>query len=285
MKRYKEVAEIYPKENRKQNTYYLRKENCKCISSFLVVKLKYISTYFQSMKIDKNSFAIKTIMFAFVLLTVGLIVYKPLLLGAVAGAMVVAFKAGIGCRYSAVGKRAIFALSLTYLATAAILGYFLEQILQSINQLISYTVIFHAAISLLLIFTGYQTIKRIQWCDVSDKTFLAIAVPCPVCFGATLISCYFVSEALNISGILVGLLVGAIIAIGIILLSAGKRENPEKLGKIMILLGVYYIFSMLLIPAIIQGMSLRYSVSESFSPYSLLLLFILALGFVKGVRR
>jgi len=238
------------------------------------------------MKIDKKSFVCKASMLAFALLVASLIAYKPLLLGAVAGATVVAFKAGIGCRYGAVGKRTILILSITYLATAAILAYFLELILQSINQLLSYTVIFHAAISLLLIFAGYKTIKGIQCCsDVSNRTFLAIAIPCPVCFGATLISCYFAAEALSISGVLVGLLVGAIITFGIILLSAEKRENPEKLGKIMILLGVYYIFGMLLIPAIIQGMSFKYSVSESFSPYSLLLLFILSLGALKGVLR
>jgi|GEM_PF-1094434 len=238
------------------------------------------------MIIDKKSFAFKASMVSFALLIVSLTAYKPLFLGAVAGAMIVAIKAGIGCRYASVGRRAAFSLSLLYLATAAILGSLLEFILPSINQLLSYTVLFHAAISFLLIFAGYETIKRVQcFSDVSNRTFLAMAIPCPVCFGATLISCYFIAEALSISGIVVGLLVGTIIAAGIILLSLQKKENPERLGKIMILLGVYYIFGILLIPAVIQGMSFKYSVSESFSPYSLLLLFILALGVFKGVKK
>ena len=238
------------------------------------------------MKLDKNSLAAKLAMIVFALAFAAITAFKPLLLGVFAGAVIVAIKAGIGCRYGAVGKRAAFVLAMVYLVTAIILSHFLELIIPSISHLLSQTVLFHAAISLLLIFAGYETIKRIQ-CgfDISNKTFLAMAIPCPVCFGATLISCYFIAEALRISGIAVGLLVGAIIAAGIILLSLQKKENPERLGKIMILLGVYYIFGMLLIPAVIQGMSFKYSFPESFSPYSLLLLFILALGALKGVKK
>jgi len=238
------------------------------------------------MEFDKSSITAKSAMIVFGLVVAAIAAFKPLLLGVIAGAVIVAIKAGIGCRYGAVGKRSTFVLAMIYLITAIIFGHFLELIVPSIGHLLSQTVLFHAAISLLLIFAGYQTIKRIQ-CgfDISNKTFLAIAIPCPVCFGATLISCYFAAEALSIGGIAVGLLVGAIIAAGIILLSLQKKENPERLGKIMILLGVYYIFGMLLIPAAIRGMSFKYSVSESFSPYSLLLLFILALGVFKGVKK
>jgi predicted transporter len=237
------------------------------------------------MKFD-NIWKEKAVHLAFLSVTVALLISNSLLIPVIAGAAIVAVKAGLGCRYSSVGKRAILAISLLYLAIATLLGYSLELVLDSIVQLMSYTLAFHAVIALLLLYAGYKTIRG--FCcgfDVSRKTFLAISIPCPVCFGATLISCYFAAEALKISGIAVGFIVGAMIAFGIISISANKKENPERLGTIMVLLGAYYIFAMLLIPAVIQGMSFSYEVSESFSPYSLLLLIIFALGIVKGVKK
>lgn len=237
------------------------------------------------MKLDKNILDSKAGFIIFLAIILFLASYQPPILPAILGVVVVAVKAGLGCRYGTVSRETILSLSLIYFAIATVLGFLLDNLLPLLTQLLNYTLLFHLAISLALILAGYKTIRSFSCgLDVSNKTFLAIAIPCPVCFGATMISCYFVAEILKMSGLLVGLKVGAIIALGIVAISIGRRANPEKLGKIMILLGVYYIFSMLLIPAVIQGMKLEHKVSIDFSPYSLLLLFVFALGFVRGVR-
>lgn len=237
------------------------------------------------MGFETNLFDSKVIFIVFFSVVAALIAYEPLLFPASMGAMVVAAKAGLGCRYASVSRKTILTLSLVYFTIAAVLGYLLDLLIPLITQLLNYTLLFHLAISLLLVFSGYKTIRSLCCgLDASNKTFLAIAIPCPVCFGATLISCYFVAEVLETSNVFVGMLVGSIIALGIIAFSAKKRANPEKLGTIMLLLGVYYLFAMLLIPAVIQGMNFDFEVSSSFSPISLLLLFFLALGVVKGVK-
>jgi len=51
----------------------------------------------------------------------------------------------------------------------------------------------------------------------------------------------------------------------------------------MIILGIYYIFSILLIPAILQASKIKFNtLSFEISPYSLVLIVPIILGFVKG---
>lgn len=215
-----------------------------------------------------------------------LIAYKPALLGVLAGALIVAVKAGLGCRYGSVGKKVVLAIALSYLLLSATLGFLLEAVAHSFLQLLNYTLIFHTIVAFLLIAAGYVTIKN-SACglDVSNKTYLAIVIPCPVCFAAIFLSCYFASEV--VSGVAAGVLVGSVISSAILALSYEGKKSAERLGKIMLLLGVYYTFSMLLIPSFTEGLELarQTQISAEFDPYSLLLLLILGLGFVRGVLR
>ncbi|MEM0303187.1 MAG: DUF2162 domain-containing protein [Archaeoglobaceae archaeon] len=222
----------------------------------------------------------------FTMALVAIIVYNPLIAGILASSAIVAFKAGIGCRYSSMNKKIVYFFALIYFSISTIVGFILENIIESLSALLSYTIGFHLIVASLLVLAGYTTIKKASCgVDLTSKTSLAIAIPCPVCFAAIFISCYFASQILEIPKIAMGAIVGTIIALGIIALSSGKKENPERLGKIMLLCGVYYLFAMLLIPAVIQGMSLKYSITDNFSPYSLILLIPLILGAIRGAAR
>ncbi|MDI9609697.1 MAG: DUF2162 family putative transporter [Archaeoglobales archaeon] len=233
------------------------------------------------MKLYKTTGAL---IFTAVLLVI--VVYTPLLMGIVASSAIVALKAGIGCRYSSLGRRAIYFLALFYLSLAIALVFLLENIMSSLSGFLNYTIAFHLIVASLLFLAGYMTIKKASCgIDLSSKTSLAIAVPCPVCFAAIFISCYFALQILEIPRLAIGAIVGAIIALGILILSLEKKENPERLGKIMLLLGVYYFFAMLLIPAVIEGMSFKFSIEDFFSPYSLILLIPITLGAIRGAMR
>ncbi|MEM0202787.1 MAG: DUF2162 family putative transporter [Archaeoglobaceae archaeon] len=233
------------------------------------------------MKLDS-----KILIAAFFLSIAAAMVYDHLLAGAIAGAAIVALKVGVGCRYGNIGRGFVYAIALFYFLLSTLLSLVFKEILSSVLQLLSYTIVFHSLIAGMLIVTGYLTIRRASCgIDISNKTFLAMAIPCPVCFGALMLSCYFASLALEMDGLWLGAILGAMIAFGIVAISSKGRTNPERLGTIMLLLGVYYVFSMLLIPAVIQGMSFEYRISDSFDPYSLLLLLIMALGAIRGAMR
>ncbi|MCX8152231.1 MAG: DUF2162 domain-containing protein [Archaeoglobaceae archaeon] len=238
------------------------------------------------MKLDKNSMRNKSIL-AFLAILIFVSIYNPFLIAIFAGAVITALKAGAGCRYGDVNKNTVYLISFSYFLLALVLGLLIENILSLLSLLLNYTIIFHLIIAILLLIAGYLTIRN-AYCglDISNKTFLAMVIPCPLCFGATFISCYFASVMLEVSGAIIGLIVGTIISSGILILSVEKKKDPEKLGTLMLILGLYYLLSMFLIPAIIQGMSLKYSVQHSsFSPYLLLLIFPLVLGIIKGVMR
>lgn len=229
------------------------------------------------MKFDKIALVI------FLIIISTSLAYNPLVAGIIFGAAFVAIKAGVGCRYGSVSKKIIYLIAISYFLISMLLSFILKNIVNFVHSLISYTVAFHLAIALLLTILGFITVRK-AFCgiDLSNKTFIAITIPCPACFAALLISCYFAS-LLNLNEILIGAIVGTVISSGILVFSIGRKPNPEKLGKVMLLLGIYYIFSILLIPAIIEGFRFDYPSREYFDPYFLIILVPLALGIVRGV--
>lgn len=215
-----------------------------------------------------------------------LLTYNPLIAGIIFGAAIIAIKASVGCRYGSVSKKIIYSTAISYFLISILLSLTLKNIVNSIHSLISYTILFHLTIAFLLIFLGFITVRK-AFCgvDISNKTFVAIVIPCPACFAALLISCYFASLIFNLNEILIGAIVGAVISSGILAFSVGRRPNPEKLGKVMLILGVYYIFSILLIPAIIEGLKFDCQIQDYFDPYFLIVLVPLAFGLVRGAFR
>jgi len=209
---------------------------------------------------------------------------NPFLTGAIIGALITSIKASLGCRYGNVGKKTIFILASTYLIISILIAFLMDKLLNSILALLNYTLIFHGIIACVLVYFGYKTSKNFfsNSKDITNKTFLAISLPCPVCIAGTLLSCYLLSQIMDINPIIIGAIVGSIIFIGIISFSIDNRANPAKLGDIMIVLGVYYIFSILLIPAIFQASKIKFNLSFEVSPYSLVLVVPVILGFIKG---
>ncbi|MCM1988058.1 DUF2162 domain-containing protein [Methanococcoides seepicolus] len=166
-------------------------------------------------------------------------------------------KTGIGCGFSNRSTKEILAIAGSYFILSLIIGSLIGYVDQSNLDLIAgMGMSLHVLVALLLIGAGIYTQK--QWncgCDVSHRTFLVISLPCPVCLTALFISCMLLATYIEVSGILIGLLVGVVFFISVVassLLCKMLKKTPETLGNIMMILGIYYLMGAIIVPAYIK---------------------------------
>jgi len=147
----------------------------------------------------------------------------------------------------------------------------------------------HLAVALLLVALGVVTARK--WNshhhDISRKTFWALSMPCPACLAASFISCSFLAGLVDIDPWKIGALVGLIFFFCIAAFSTvlGRiKGTPSSLGNVMIFLGIFYILSILLIPAYLNSQKIAFlSISPPLAEIGLSYLMILslvALGFL-----
>jgi len=166
-------------------------------------------------------------------------------------------KTGIGCGFSNRSLKSILLLASSYLVLSIVLGSLIGYVDQSnLDVIASMGMSLHVLVALLLIGAGIYTQK--QWncgCDVSHRTFLVISLPCPVCLTALFISCMLLASYIDMSGTLIGLLVGIVFFISVVstsLLCKKLGKTPETLGNIMMILGIYYLMGAIIVPAYIK---------------------------------
>ncbi|NPE29124.1 DUF2162 domain-containing protein [Methanococcoides sp. SA1] len=166
-------------------------------------------------------------------------------------------KTGIGCGFSNRSLKSILLLASSYLILSIVLGSLIGYVDQSnLDVIAGMGMSLHVLVALLLIGAGIYTQK--QWncgCDVSHRTFLVISLPCPVCLTALFISCMLLASYIDMSGTLIGLLVGLVFFISVVstsLLCKKLGKTPETLGNIMMILGIYYLMGAIIVPAYIK---------------------------------
>ncbi len=153
----------------------------------------------------------------------------------------------------------------------------------------------HLLIALFLLVLGLYTVKK--WIrskeDITRKTFVLMAIPCPVCGATMFIACAFLM-ILGLSSVTVGLLVGGVFFVSIIGLTFGIRElkvrknlNPSSLGVVMIFFGLLYFLSLLLIPAYLPVKDMEINIAgvpaNDVIAGLLFMLVMIAVGFIKNV--
>jgi len=190
------------------------------------------------------------------------------IVGILSSVFIFGLKTGIGCGFSKIQWPVVFLLSLFYIGLTTVAGYFMETIDVTSFMSSPYAVAIHIILALLLLFGGIQTMKK--WhagCDISKKTFLILACPCPVCMSALFLSCISLSSAVEASGVLIGSAVGLVFAISIIastfvMRNVGKisrllhirfEGTPDSLGALMVFIGLFYLIAAIIIPAYIQA--------------------------------
>jgi len=221
-------------------------------------------------------------------------------LGVLIGIVILALKTGLGCGFANLRRREIVYVAFIYFSASVVLSYLVGVIALDITQNILATgVTMHLIIAIGLVFFGIKTKK--EWLsrgnDLSRKTFLWLSIPCPVCLTATFLACLILSQLTDISNLWIGTIVGMIFFIGVCFFSFAvssiasvfKIKNPATLGTVMLLFGLFYLLSPLIIPAYIQAKSI--SVPEFSVDYRKILLsfsimtLLIGLGFLMDKHR
>lgn len=203
--------------------------------------------------------------------------------------ILLAFKTGLGCGFANLKRREIVYFASLYLIASEVMGYLAGAIaLDMTTNILAAVVVMHIIIAAGLIYFGIRTKKEWQYhqCDISRKTFLWLSVPCPVSLAALFLACGALASSTDRSSALIGSLVGAIFFTGVCvsafsISSIAEKlncKNPSALGMAMLLIGIFYLLSTLVIPAAcIQERALAVPIHFT-NFYEILLAFIFMIG-------
>ncbi|NLI62588.1 MAG: DUF2162 domain-containing protein [Methanosarcinaceae archaeon] len=218
--------------------------------------------------------------------------------GILSSVFVFGLKTGIGCGFSNTSWKTVFGLCALYLIISVISGYIMDMVDVQGFLSSSLAAAIHVVLALFLIFGGISTIKK--WndgCDISNKTFLILVLPCPVCLAALMVSAAALSTVIDTRGEIVGLIVGIVFVFSILISSLffknlGKiceklnlsfRGTPETLGSVMIFIGLFYLIAAILIPAYMQAGEMPQLVSNTISQGELFSYFVAFLLIMVGI--
>ena len=210
--------------------------------------------------------------------------------GVLIGILIFALKVSMGCGLASLTRREMLSIATGYVIISFFMGVAIELLPESmLSTALNAGMAIHLMVALLLIALGVMTAKK--WNrhhhDISRKTFWVLSMPCPACLAASFISCSFLAGLVEIDPWKIGALVGLLFFICITVFSTalGKiKGTPSSLGNAMILLGLFYILSILLIPAYLNSQKISFL---SYSPplaemglSYLTILSLVALGFL-----
>ncbi|MEA3255175.1 MAG: DUF2162 domain-containing protein [Candidatus Altiarchaeota archaeon] len=219
-----------------------------------------------------------------------------MILGLMLGITKFSLKAALGCGFAALSKREILVIASVYLVLALIIGVLMGMLHEISDKFLNILLdsapllgLLQGIIALFLVVFGLRTIKK--WVDggenLSRKTFLMLSVPCPGTIATIFISCLFLIM-MGLKGIKVGLLIGGVFFLFILGISLGIRKsrlkkNPSSLGGVMVFFGLFYLLSILLIPAYLPVSKMDITMDfpvDDMTPGFLFIVTMIATGFI-----
>jgi predicted transporter len=116
------------------------------------------------------------------------------------------------------------------------------------------------AMSLIIVLTGLHTLRewQVHKMDCAGVSWLALAAPCPCCYGAVILTIALTAPFLGVSLVLLGkyaaLTLGAAILASCLLagqiVRLTKKPHPVLLGNLMLLVGFYFLACAVIMPNI-----------------------------------
>ena len=224
----------------------------------------------------------------------GLVIFGILL-----GMLKFSSKAAFGMGFSKLNSREILAVASIYLVVpllmCALISVADDALYEAINALFGLGIafgVFQLTIAISLLVLGFYTVRKWNQTkkDVSRRTFLLMALPCPVSLATIFLTCAFLVIA-GMGALKAGLLVGGMFFSTIIVITTVLRrtrfsKKPSNLGSMMIFFGLLYLLSILLVPAYLPVSEMEISVRgfpvSDMIPGFLFILIMTSIGFVRG---
>ena len=206
-------------------------------------------------------------------------------------------KAGLGSAYSPLGRKGIILIAAIYLALGFLLGMVVgligaNSVSENLKDIMrDHSIIFglfQLGVSLLLGYFAFVTIsKSRENKDVSGKTFLAMAVPCPTSIITMVMSAALLAVA-GMPALVAGLFVGGIFFVSVVGISFLSRrlkpgQGPSTLGVIMLFFAMIYLLTIFFVPAYLEAAETDIKMDfpvVNMIPVFLSLAVIVGLGFV-----
>lgn len=214
--------------------------------------------------------------------------------GVLIGILIFALKVSLGCGLASLNRRELFSIAVMYLMISVFMGKAIDLVPESaLSAALSTGVAVHLVVAMLLIAFGIMTARK--WNshhhDISRRTFWVLSMPCPACLAASFISCSFLAGMVEIDSWKIGAMVGLLFFLSIVTFSSALgriKSAPSSMGNAMVFLGMFYILSMLLIPAYLGSQEVSFvpmnlPVADMAYTY-LIMLSVVVLGFL-GRRR
>lgn len=238
---------------------------------------------------------------------------KTLILGLFMSTAAFAVKSGGGLAYvflqtpgrmGRIGAASLFLLcyALVYGASALLLAHVdLTAHLDTLQDFFKSGMTLHFLLASLLAVWGTILLKQAPGESRPTRTWLALVVPCPVCFSVVLLSSSFAAALYPGKPLVfVALYAGfALVSLGVAAAGSGllkDRGSPEHfLGVLMLGIAVYFLLSVVIVPQFadldkIYRISLAHPAGEGnagrqMAGYGLLALAALGIGFYNPFRR
>ncbi|HNT71475.1 MAG TPA: DUF2162 domain-containing protein [Methanothrix sp.] len=214
--------------------------------------------------------------------------------GVLVGIIIFALNVSLGCGLASLSRREVLLIAAGYLGISLFMGVAVELLPDDLlTTALDAGVALHLLVAMLLVALGVMTAR--DWNshrhDISRKTFWVLSMPCPACLAASFISCSFLAEIAKIDAWKIGVVVGLLFFFSIAAFSGflGRiKRAPSAMGHAMIFLGLFYLMSMLIIPAYLNSQKISFVPTDlQFMEvaYSYLtILSIVGLGFIARKR-
>ena len=208
-------------------------------------------------------------------------------------------KAAFGMGFSRLNTWEILAVASIYLVVpllmCALISVADDALYEAINTIFGLGLafgVFQLTIAISLLVLGFYTVKKWNQTkkDISRRTFLLMALPCPVSLATIFLTCAFLVIA-GMGALKAGLLVGGVFFSAIIVITTVLRrtrfsKKPSNLGSMMIFFGLLYLLSILLVPVYLPVSEMEISIRgfpvSDMIPGVLFILAMTSIGFVRG---